>query len=102
MPKMTKPSATKFPALKKAWDDYGHIIPWEKLVDIKIKYWDYGGGFACLAWQHKDGMIEYADLELAGGVWEMNNDGGAGITLKQWQAATIPDDCNWLKVPEAA
>lgn len=99
---MAKPDAKKFPKLKEAWDEYGHCIAWDKLFDIKLKYWmGSSGGLACLAWKHEDGMIEYAEMELVGGVWEMNNDGGEAITLKQWQAATIPDECNWLSVPDA-
>lgn len=91
---MTPPSAEKYPNLKKAWDEYGHAIPWESLVDIKIN-----GSYAALAWLAGD-EIEYADLESVSGVWEMLNDGGAPVTKKEWLAARCKSACNWLEFPE--
>lgn len=100
MAEMTKPTAKKFPKLKAAWDEYGHAISWEELVDIKIYHYSTGGSYAALAWKHEDGMIEYADMECVGGVWDMNNDGGMPITEAQWLAARAKPECNWLEVPD--
>ena len=100
---MTPPSATRFSGAKKAWDEYGHVIPWDKLIDFKFQEYSTGGAYLAVAWRpYKDlDEICYADLEEVNGVWEVNNDGSARIPSKDWEAARCVRECNWLKFPKA-
>ena len=94
---MAKPDAKKFPMLKEAWDDYGHMIAWDDLFEIKIDR----GCYAVLAWKEDDGMIGVADM-ARGGLnmdWEMQNDGGDPITPAEWKELRIVPDCDWFEIP---
>ena len=93
---MAKPDADKWPMLKEAWDAYGHSIPWDRLFDMKSDR----GCYAVLAWKTAAGEVEYADMARAGAgyPWEMQNDGGEAITLKQWNAAKIVPECDWMDI----
>lgn len=100
---MSKPSAKRWPKLKEAWDQYGHVIPWDELFDIKSR----DACYVCLAWRdgvsrNGEEMVDYADLARPGseGEWEMQNDGHDPITMKQWRTSRIAwDGCDWLTVP---
>ena len=94
---MAKPDAKKWPGLKQAWDDYGHSISWDQLVDMKSDR----GMYVVLAWKEGDQYF-CADMERAGHdqPWEMNNDGSEPYTEDQWNGLTIPPDCNWFEVPD--
>jgi hypothetical protein len=78
---MAKPDAKKWPLLKKAWDEYGHMIAWEDLVDMKSD-----GNWAYMAWDD-DGEIQYADLYRTKDGWEFNNDGGDPVPKAVWKKA---------------
>lgn len=94
---MAKPDAKKFPMLKAAWDDYGHMITWDKLFDIKMDR----GCYAVLAWKEDDGMICCADMARGGGdqPWDMQNDGGEPMTEAEWKELRIVPDCDWFEIP---
>ena len=87
---MPKPDAKKWPLLKKAWDEYGHMISWDQLVDIKSD-----GTYVCLAWDD-DGEIQYADLYRTEDGWEMNNDGGDSVSKEAWNSAYFREDQDGL------
>lgn len=92
-----KPNRNYTPNLAKAWDEYGHSIPWENLFDAKFAPTHY---YVCLAWMEPDGRVCYADLASVdkGKTWEMQNDEYESITLKQWKKARMIPDCDALEV----
>jgi hypothetical protein len=97
---MAKPTAAKFPMLKAAWDEYGHMIKWEDLFDVKMDR----GCYAVLAWKEEDGMVQCADM-VRGGInepWEMQNDGGDSMTEAEWKELRIVPDCDWFEIPSRA
>jgi len=94
---MAKPDAKKNPMLKQAWDEYGHMIKWEDLFDMKMDR----GCYAVVAWKEKDGTIGMADLARGGHdqPWEMQNDGHQEITEADWKKLKIKEDCDWFVIP---
>ena len=95
---MTKPLRTKFPEVASAWDAYDHWVEWEDLVDYK--YSGIGHHYIALAWMEGD-SVNYADMASVDGIhWEMQNDGGEPLTMKQWKAAKIPAGCDWMEYPD--
>jgi hypothetical protein len=93
---MAKPDAKKWPSLKQAWDDYGHMIKWEDLFDMKSDR----GCYVVLAWKEGEN-INMADLARAGAAhpWEMQNDGHDDITLAEWKRLRIKPECDWFEIP---
>lgn len=90
---MNAPDRKRNGILAKAWDDYGHSIPWEDLVDMKVGQ----HGYVALAWRESDGLINYADLASPEqGVWEIQNDSHEPMTEARWKAARVKPDCDWL------
>jgi len=94
---MPKPSKTNNPMLKQAWEEYGHMISWEQLVDMKMDR----GCYVVLAWEEEDGTIGVADMARGGSnqPWEMQNDGGDTITKAEWKELRIVPDCDWFEIP---
>jgi hypothetical protein len=94
---MAKPDKMKVPMLKAAWDDYGHMIAWDDLFDMKMAR----GCYAVVAWKEKDGTIGVADLARGGANmdWEMQNDGHSPMSLADWKNLRIKPDCDWFLVP---
>lgn len=94
---MHAPDAAKVPELKRAWDDYGHAVPWADLIDIKRASTHH---YVALAWYDDKAhtMVNYADLTSTdrGKTWEFQNDGHSGLTLAEWKAARVKPDCDWL------
>jgi hypothetical protein len=95
---MAKPSASDNPRLKAAWDEYGHSVRWEDLIDMKMDR----GCYVVLAWRVGPNWIEVADLARShrSADWEMQNDGSIPLTDKQWNKLRIVPNCDWYKVPE--
>lgn len=93
---MHKPSRITRPNLAKAWDEYGHSIKFEDLVDIKMSHTH---GYCAVAWM-EDGKINFADLSRVDGVWEMNNDGHGLISVMAWNRARPVPHCDALDIPE--
>jgi hypothetical protein len=95
---MAKPEAKNLPELKKAWDEYGHMIAWDDLLDVKIRADDHC--YAVLAWKEYD-MINMADLYRTGHdkPWEMQNDGHDPITPAEWKKLRIVPYCDWFEIP---
>jgi hypothetical protein len=93
---MAKPNATKWPKLKAYWDDYGHMIAWDTLFDMKVRD---DGCYVVLAWKNSDGTIGIADVARGGGEWEMQNDGFDDITPAEWKKLAIVPDCDWFRIP---
>ena len=91
---MKKPDAKKWPLLKKAWDEYGHCMAWEQLVDIKA-----ASHYAALAWKEGD-SIQYADMARTEDGWEMINDGGDDMTVAEWNSARVDEWCERLVFPK--
>ena len=98
---MKPPSREKNPKLAAAWDAYGHMIPWEKIVDAKFG----AHGYVALAWiEH--GRVYYADLSQGYGEdgqdWEMQNDSHDDISIETWKRAKVVRDCDWLDIRQRA
>lgn len=93
---MAKPDAKNWPELKKAWDDYGHSVSWNALIDMKSAR----GCYVVLAWKEGD-MIEVADLARAGAgfPWEMQNDGSEPMSQDAWDLLRVVPECDWYEVP---
>jgi hypothetical protein len=93
-----KPDRNKWPTLAKAWDDYGHMIAFEKLFDMKVG----AHGYVALAWKIDEENIEYADLATPdeGKTWEMQNDSCGPYSLKVWKKARVVPECDWLDLVE--
>ena len=99
---MAKPDATKWPNLKKAWDDYGHMISWDQLFDMKVRGgYEAPGSYVVVAWKEEDGAIGIADLAGTGydAGWEMQNDGFDPLTASEWKKLRIVPDCDWFEIP---
>ena len=94
---MPKPNAKHWPSLKEAWDDYGHCVEWNDLVDMKVNRDCY----AVLLFKAGDDFYEVADLARGGrnAPWEMQNDGSAPISMKQWKGLHISEDCDSYVIP---
>jgi len=95
--------AKENPKLKKAWDDYGHVIAWDNLFDAKIRN---DGCYVVLAWKEDDDMINMADLACSkseyyadGGDWEMQNDSFISISPEDWKKLHIVPECDWFVIP---
>lgn len=88
----------KWPLLKKAWDAYGHAIPFEKLDGVKT---DSRGCYVIVRWTEPDGRVGLADLARTGDTaeWEMQNDGFDEITEAEWRKLRIVPDCDWFEIP---
>lgn len=98
-PKKSKvPSATAWPNLKKAWDDYGHGTKWDELDGIKSSFTH---GYVVVRWTYKDGRVGMADLASPDGgkSWEMQNDGFVDITEAEWKKLRCVPDCDWFEIP---
>lgn len=92
-----KPERKKWPTLAAYWDGYGHIIPWEKIYDMKVA----SHGCVAIAWQERDGLINYATIARLGDhEWDMQNDSHSDITEAQWKAARFKPQCDWLWFPK--
>lgn len=93
-----KLDAKKWPMLKRAWDAYGHAIPFEKLDGIKT---EYRGCYVVIRWKALDGRVGLADLARTGdrAEWEMQNDGFDEITEAEWLRLRIVPDCDWFEIP---
>ena len=87
-----KPNKDKWLKLYKAWTEYGHSIPWDDLIDMKVG----NHGYVALAWNCGDGMIDYADLSKCDDVWDMQNDGHDPIPLATWKKMKVAPECDWL------
>lgn len=87
----------KWPELKKAWDAYGHDIPFEKLDGIKSQR----GCYCVVRWTTEEGTVGLADLARGGTnmEWEMQNDGFDEITEADWRKLKIVEDCDWFEIP---
>jgi len=96
---MSGPDAKLWPNLKKAWDDYGHGVPWEKLDGFKSSPTH---GYVVVRWKNDDGSIDMADLASPDGgeTWEMQNDGHDEITEHQWKHLRCVPDCDWFEYPQ--
>jgi len=94
---MAKPKEANWPKLKAYWDDYGHMIKWDQLFDMKIRHED--GCYVVLAWMESDGSVGMADLARAGGEWDMQNDGFDSITPAEWKKLTIDAYCDSFTIP---
>jgi len=94
---MAKPDRKKNPKLATAWDAYGHVIPWEDLIDAKFGR----HGYVALAWMEY-GMVNYADLSQGYGPngqdWEMQNDSHDTVELAVWKKAKVVPECDWLDI----
>lgn len=98
--KMTKPTRQAWPAVARAWDEYGHAISFDDLIDHRVG----SHGYVVLAWRERDGSISWADLSLVEGTWdrgtwEFQNDLGDMITVAQWKAARVRPECDYLDYP---
>jgi hypothetical protein len=96
--KMAKPDATKWPKLAKAFNDYGFIVKWDELFDMKTDR----GCYAVIAWKNKKNpnIIHMADFARAHCTdWEVQNDGFDNITLAEWKKLRIVPDCDWFEIP---
>lgn len=93
---MLKPTRKLYPILSTAWDDYGHAIPFEDLVDIKVRD---DLCYCVVAWE-ENGMINYADWARPhpNAPWDMQNDGHEPITKAEWKKARIVPDCDWMDI----
>lgn len=96
---MAKPTAKAWPELKRDWDEYGHLIKFEDLFDMKVRS-DYC--YVVVAWKEGDD-IYVADLATTGNAkdpWEFQNDSSDGLTMKQWKKLTIDAYCDSYTYPE--
>lgn len=85
----------EWPELKKAWDDYGHSIPFEQLDGIKSQR----GCYAVVRWKNEDGTVGLADLARGrNGPWEMQNDGFDDVSEADWRKLRIVEDCDWFVI----
>lgn len=85
--------------LKEAWDEYGHAIKFEDLIDYKIRP-DHC--YIVVAWRQEDGMIDMADLARPSrsSDWDMQNDGhSTPISDKDWNKLHIVPHCDWFVIP---
>ena len=89
-----KVSREKYPAIAKAWDDYGHSIAFEDLFDMKMGDHPY----VVLAWMEGD-LVNYADLASSDGEksWEFQNDGADPIPLSLWKKLKVAPGCDWME-----
>ena len=85
---------------KKAWDEYGHEIPFEKLEDYKMRS-DRCYIVVCWKDKRKKDMIGMADLYRGDPAdeWQMQNDGFDLITEADWKKLKIVPDCDWFVIP---
>ena len=91
---LNKPSRKRNPILARDWDDYGHLIAWDDLIDVKFGR----HGYAALAWM--EGLeVNYADLSFVDGKWEMQNDSHYTVPLETWKRARVKPECDWLVFP---
>lgn len=96
---MSTVNALRDPDLKKAWDAYGHEIPFDKLHGAKT---DGRGCYVVVCWRTPEGKLALADLARAGldAPWEMQNDGmSPDITDAEWRKVQIEPDCDNFYIP---
>lgn len=96
---MTKPTAKKWPALKKAWDEYGHLIAWDDLVDLRQRG-GHEGAYVLVAWVTSPGFYSYASLAWNGEAWEMQDDSADDISVEDWKNIKFTDNCDWHNRPD--
>lgn len=82
------------PQLRKAWDEYGHMITLEQIVMVKGS-----STFLALAWEDGDGMVNYATLAWDGDTWQWQDDGHDPIPLSTFKLGRVPSDCDWINFP---
>lgn len=94
---MAKPTREKYPTLAKAWDDYGHTVKFEDLVDMKVATTHH---YVALMWMDNDDYCEYAELYSVdnGATWEFIQDGTEPIPVKVWRKAKVVPDCDHLDI----
>lgn len=91
--------AKKWPELKKAWDEYGHAVPFEELHDAKT---DGRACYVVVCWRTPEGDLALADLARAGTrePWEFQNDEiMPDITDAEWKKLRIEPDCDNFYIP---
>jgi hypothetical protein len=102
---MAKPNAKKWPKLAAYWAEYGHMIKWEQLFDMKVRD---DGCYVVLAWKESNGKVSMADLARvsrgwpfpAPVAWEMQNDSFEPITPAQWKKLRIDAYCDSFSLPK--
>lgn len=90
-----------FPALDKAWKDYGfddNIRP--NIVDYKLA--SLGHYYVAFLVKHTHKKREWYDvIDFAGwdrgDAWAVQNDGSESITPAQFKKMRIPGGCDWLE-----
>lgn len=91
--------AKKWPALKEAWEEYGHGVKWEDLHGAKT---DGRNCYVVVCWRTPEGNLALADLARTsiGGKWEFQNDGmSPDITDAEWAKVKIEPDCDNFYIP---
>lgn len=98
---MAKPDAKTCPMLHKAFEEYGFIVEWNDLFDMKMRS---DGCYAVVAWKNKTdpSLICMADFARGGLTykWEVQNDGFEDITLAEWKRLRIVPQCDWFEIPK--
>ena len=101
---MMKPDRRKksLATIVEAWDAYGHAIPFDDLLDMKIAKTH---GYVAVCWDagkdiHGVPLVDWADLGFNGAEWEMLNDGHPPVTRKVWDKAKVVPHCDELDIRE--